>query len=101
MNFEDRKDNTKRSTREKKPLVIEDIGYIEKSNNNIRPKTSFTLELHKKCEKMLLKIKRHQYADILINQNDYHVDIPNFLKIEKQLKNHIYTSVAQFGNDIR
>jgi len=50
---------------------------------------------------MLLKLKRHQYSDILLNQHDYHVDVPNFFKIEKSLKSHLYTSVAQFGNDIR
>ena len=101
MNIEETKDNNKRSTREKKPNVIEDIGYIEKANSGIRPKTSFTIELHKKCEKILLKLKRHQFAYVLVNQNDYHVDVQNFAKIEKSLKNHLYTSVSQFGNDIR
>ena len=67
----------------------------------MRPKTSFTLDLHKRCEKILIKLKRHNFSDVLVNQNDNRLDIPNFNKIEKSLKNNLYISVSQFGNNIR
>lgn len=90
------KNASKRSVREKKPNPPSDIGYIDKAN---RPKTNFTVELHKKCEKLLTKMKKNPNFDIFKNHNEGY-DIPTFGKIEKNLKNHLYTSVGQFGSEI-
>ena len=90
----------KRSSREKKPNIIEDIGYIDKTNRT-QPKTSFTLDLHKKCEKLLIKLKKHPNSDVIVNSLYVVDNLPNFHKIEKSLKNHLYTNVSQLGTDFR
>jgi hypothetical protein len=93
--------NKKRSAREKKPnQKFEDFGCEEKSIT--RPKTSFTIELQKKCEKLITKIKKEPGSDVFINSySDSNSSVLSFGKIEKNLKINMYASVSLFGADIR
>ena len=53
--------SNKRSTREKKPTHKEDLGYVESKSKCKDPKL---LEISKRCEKVMLKLKKHSYYDI-------------------------------------
>ena len=88
----------KRSLREKKPNLIKDLGYIDK-NSNKSAKTSLTQDVFKKCDKVLHKLKKHHLSESFISSAS--ADVPCLSQIDKQLKSYIYTSVFQFGMDIR
>jgi len=90
--------NKKRSLREKKPTVHEDLGYIEKDKLK-GAKNPILVEIAKKCEKGLLKIKKNPLCDFYY----YPVaeDAPSLSAIEKNIKNYVYNNIYQFGLDIR
>lgn len=88
----------KRSLREKKPNLIKDLGYIDKDSNKAA-KTSLTQDVFKKCDKVFQKLKKHPLSDSFITSLNQ--EIPNLSQVEKQLKAYTYTSVFQFGMDVR
>ena len=85
---------SKRSLREKKPILIKDLGFIEKEGKGSN------LDVLKKCEKIFNKLKKHPLYDSLSN-NISNLDSPNLNNVEKNLKVSKYTTVYQFGMDVR
>ncbi len=90
--------NKKRSCREKKPIVYEDLGYVEKDKLK-GAKNPLLAEIAKKCERGFQKIKRHSFADFFINPVS--PDAPSLNQIENNLKNYQYNTTYQFGLDLR
>jgi len=90
--------NKKRSLREKKPTVHEDLGYIEKDKLK-GAKNPLLVEIAKKCEKGLQKIKKNPLSDFYYHQVGN--DIPSLSQIEKNVKNYMYNNIYQFGMDLR
>jgi hypothetical protein len=88
----------KRSLREKKPNLIKDLGYIDKDFAKAA-KTGLTQDVFKKCEKVLQKLKKHVLSDSFFSH--INPDVPTLGQVEKQLKAYLYTSVFQFGMDVR
>jgi hypothetical protein len=88
----------KRSLREKKPNLIKDLGYIDKDSNKAS-KTSLTQDVFKKCDKVFQKLKKHPLSDSFLTTSNN--DVPCLSQIEKQLKAYTYTSIFQFGMDVR
>ena len=88
----------KRSLREKKPNLIKDLGYIDKDSNKAA-KTSLTQDVFKKCDKVFQKLKKHPLSDSFLTISNS--EVPCLNQIEKQLKAYTYTSVFQFGMDVR
>lgn len=84
----------KRSLREKKPTLIKDLGFIEKEGKGIN------MDVQKKCEKIFSKIKKHPLYDSL-NNSISNIDSPNLNNIEKNLRMTKYTTVYQFGMEVR
>lgn len=87
--------HTKRSLREKKPTTIKDLGFIDKDGKN-----SNNVDMQKKCEKLFNKLKKHPLYDSLSNSIN-NLDAPNLLTVEKNLKMGKYTTIFQFGMDVR
>lgn len=88
----------KRSHREKKPIIHEDLGYVDKDKLK-GAKNPLLVDITKKCERGFLKLKKHQLADYFVNPISS--DAPSLSQIEKNLKNYLYTSIYQFGLDLR
>jgi len=89
----------KRSLREKKATIIEDIGYIDKDKSARSSKNPISAEIFKKCEKIFAKLKRHALASDFMTSSKN--DAPSLNQIEKLLRNYTYQSVYQFGMDVR
>jgi hypothetical protein len=85
----------KRSAREKKPNLKDDLGYVEAKNKCKDPKL---LEVSRRCEKIIFKLRKHQFADLYFNNTE---NIPNILDVEKKVKLYQYTSIHSFAVDIR
>lgn len=89
--------NHKRSSaREKKPNHKEDLGFIEAKAKCKDPKI---LEICKRCEKVITKLKKHSFADHYTSSNTQ--DIPCFNEVEKKIKNYAYNSLHSFALDLR
>ena len=89
---------SKRSAREKKPISFEDLGYIDKDKLK-GSKNPLLLETFKKCEKGLLKLKKHPLAEFYLNNPSQ--DGPSLNQIEKNLKAYNYQTIFQFSLDLR
>ena len=98
MNVNDSLLNNKRSLREKKPNLIKDLGYIDKDTNKAG-KSSLTMDIFKKCDKVFQKLKKHPLSDSFFQTSSN--DIPCLSHVEKNLKCYLYTSIFQFGMDVR
>jgi hypothetical protein len=90
--------NHKRSLREKKPTMIEDLGYIDKDIIKAS-KNPILAEVYKKCERTLQKIKRHPNADYYMYSSNE--DIPSIMQVEKKLKAYTYSTLYAFTLDVR
>lgn len=88
----------KRSARDKKPVVQEDIGYVEKDKLK-GGKNPLLMDIARKCEKAFQKIKKHPLADYFVNP--VKPDAPSLSQIEKAIKSLTYTNLYQFGLDLR
>lgn len=88
----------KRSCREKKPTVYEDLGYVEKDKLK-GAKNPLLADIAKKCERGFAKIKKHPFAEFFLNPVS--TDAPSLSQIEKNLKNFVYQSTYQFGLELR
>jgi hypothetical protein len=105
------KDTQKRSTREKKPVVIEDLGYVDKE----RAKNSKTLAIEniKRCEKMLGTLKKHPFClePFLKMFEPFHLDYKlymekvktpiDILTVERKLKTGEYPNSYHLAMDVR
>jgi hypothetical protein len=89
--------NYKRSNREKKPNYIEDLGYIDKEIMKAS-KNPALIDVYKKCEKTLQKIKKHPLAELF---NNPHENVPSLNAIEKKIKNYFFNSYYTFSIEIR
>ena len=88
--------NLKRSAREKKPNYKDDLGYVESKAKCKDPKL---IELSKKCERVLAKLKKSPYYDLYLNTNSN--EIVGLLEIERRVKNFMYTKLQNFSFEIR
>jgi hypothetical protein len=86
--------NSKRSLREKKPTTIKDLGFVDKDGKGVNS------DVQKKCEKIFGKLRKHPLFDSL-NASIANLDAPNLITVEKNLRAAKYTTVYQFGMDVR
>jgi len=86
---------TKRSLREKKPTMIKDLGFIDKEGKN-----GNNADVQKKCEKIFHKLKKHPLYESLCS-SIVNSEAPNLINIEKNLRMCKYTTIFQFGMDVR
>lgn len=86
----------KRSIREKKPNLKDDLGYVE---TKLKCKDAKQIEINKRCEKILSKLKKHQHIEIfLINSIPENPSLP---EIERRVRNCHYTSIHMFAMEVR
>lgn len=98
--------NKRHSSREKKPVSIQDLGYVDKGQGRRGGYT--TSEGYKRCEKLLNQLKKHLYAGQFMVAP---VDIPGYTDaikepmdlntVERKLKGGQYQSSFHFALDIR
>ena len=72
------------------------MGFIEAKAKCKDPKI---LEISKRCEKVITKLKKHNFADLYTTSNSQ--EIPCFNEIEKKIKNYAYNSLHLFALDLR
>ena len=100
------KDNNKsqivmrRMTREHKPKIIEDLGYIDKDIIKGKSNPLFRA-VNKVCEKGLLKIKKIQYYSFFYNYNSSKQNELSLSQIEKNIREYKYQSIYEFIMDLR
>ena len=88
----------RKMTREHKPKIIEDLGYIDKDIIKGKSNPLFRA-VNKICEKGLLKIKKIQYYSFFYNSSK-----PGELslsQIEKNIREYKYQSTYEFIMDLR
>ena len=97
------------SSREKKPVTIDDLGYVDKEQSKKGGKSNFaSSEGYKKCERLLTMLKKHPSASQFMMAPTH---IPGYtetikepmdlITVEKRLKNGAYPSSYHFALDIR
>jgi len=74
------------------------LGYIDKDKVK-GSKNPILLETFKKCEKGLMKLKKHPLAEFYMNS--LNPDIPSLSQVEKNLKAYNYQNIFQFALDLR
>ena len=102
-NTENKENNNKsivmrKMTREHKPKIIEDLGYIDKDVIKGKSNPLFRA-VNKVCEKGMLKMKKIQYYSFFYNSSK-----PGDLslsKIEKNIREYKYQSTYEFIMDLR
>jgi hypothetical protein len=97
-------DKKRCSSREKKPVNIEDIGYVDKEQGKKGGKGSYiTSEGYRKCERLLAQLKKHQYVSRFLNQSETlpGKEIVDLNNVEKKLKSGQYPSSYLFALDVR
>ena len=99
---EDNKENKsialRRMTREHKPKIIEDLGYIDKDVIKGKSNPLFRA-VNKICEKGIMKIKKIPYYSFFYNSSK--PDEPSLTKIEKNIRDFKYQSTYEFIMDLR
>jgi len=90
------KSSNKKSTREKKPNLKDDLGYVE---SKIKCKDPKLLEVAKRCDKIMVKIKKHSFSEYFINSNNS--DIPCLHEVEKKVKSFQFSSIHTFSMEVR
>jgi len=105
------KDAQKRSTREKKPVVIEDLGYVDKEKS--RNSKALSTDNIKRCERMLATLKKHPFCEEPFlkmfepthqDYKMYHEKVKNpidLVAVERKLKNGDYQNSYHLAMDIR
>lgn len=96
----------RQSAREKKPVNIQDLGYVDKEQ--LRKGNLVNSEGYKKCERLLTQLKKHplgnqfMVAPTHIPEYTEKIKEPmDLLKVEKKLKAGLYPSSFHFALDIR
>ena len=88
----------KRLTREHKPKIIEDLGYIDK--DVIKGKSNpLRRAVNKICERGIIKIKKIPSCGFFYNIGKS--DEPSLSKIEKNIRDFKYQSTYEFIMDLR
>ena len=90
------KSSHKKSTREKKPNLKDDLGYVETKTKCKDPKL---LEVAKRCEKMMAKIKKQSVSEYFMHSNN--PDIPCLHEVEKKVKSFQFSSIHIFAMEVR
>jgi hypothetical protein len=88
----------RRPTREHKPKIIEDLGYIDKDVIKGKSNPLFRA-VNKICEKGIMKIKKIPYYSFFYNSSK--PDEPSLIKIEKNIRDFKYQSTYEFIMDLR
>ena len=90
--------NQKRLTRQHKPKIIEDLGYIDK--DVIKGKSNpLRRAVNKICERGIIKIKKIPSCGFFYNIGKS--DEPSLSKIEKNIRDFKYQSTYEFIMDLR
>ena len=95
--------NKRHSAREKRPPILKDFGYVDKSDSKKNKKKS--VDGYEKCEHVLDMLKKHpsaaQFTNLLsIPGYAEHIQNPIDLSIlETNLKGRIYTTSGEFLAD--
>ena len=88
----------RRMTREHKPKIIEDLGYIDKDVIKGKSNPLFRA-VNKICEKGIMKMKKIPYYSFFYNSSK--PDEPSLTKIEKNIRDFKYQSTYEFIMDLR
>ena len=88
----------RRMTREHKPKIIEDLGYIDKDVIKGKSNPLFRA-VNKICEKGMMKMKKIPYYSFFYNSSK--PDEPSLTKIEKNIRDFKYQSTYEFIMDLR
>ena len=86
------------TTREHKPKIIEDLGYIDKDVIKGKSNPLFRA-VNKICEKGIMKMKKIPYYSFFYNSSK--PDEPSLIKIEKNIRDFKYQSTYEFIMDLR
>ena len=97
-NGENNEIKIRRPTREHKPKIIEDLGYIDKDVIKGKSNPLFRA-VNKICEKGIMKIKKIPYYSFFYNSSK--PDEPSLIKIEKNIRDFKYQSTYEFIMDLR
>lgn len=96
----------RQSAREKKPVNIQDLGYVDKEQ--LRKGNLVNSEGYKKCERVLNLLKKHELGSQFMvaptHIPEYAAKIKepmDLLRVEKKLKSGLYPSSFHFALDIR
>ena len=98
QNGENKEIKIRRPTREHKPKIIEDLGYIDKDVIKGKSNPLFRA-VNKICEKGIMKIKKIPYYSFFYNSSK--PDEPSLIKIEKNIRDFKYQSTYEFIMDLR
>ena len=88
----------RKMTREHKPKIIEDLGYIDKDVIKGKSNPLFRA-VNKICEKGIMKMKKIPYYSFFYNSSK--PDEPSLTKIEKNIRDFKYQSTYEFIMDLR
>ena len=88
----------RRMTRQHKPKIIEDLGYIDKDVIKGKSNPLFRA-VNKICEKGMMKMKKIPYYSFFYNFSK--PDEPSLTKIEKNIRDFKYQSTYEFIMDLR
>ena len=102
----------KRSNRPKKPVQVEDLGYVEKDSKARARISGVNTETVRRCERMLQSLKKHPCAEPFLEAVDpIKLKAPDYLEIvkcpmdlstvERRLKAGEYKETYALGMDIR
>lgn len=86
----------KRSAREKKPNLKDDLGYVE---NKIKCKDPKLIEISRRCEKIIQKLKKNQDYDLFTASISN--ETSSLIEIEKKIRNFVYSSIHSFSIEVR
>ncbi len=90
------------SAREKKPVTIDDLGYVEKeAGKKGTSKGLASSEGYKKCDRLLALLKKHPSADQFMNLSVPGREVLDLATLERKLKTGGYTNSGQFAADVR
>lgn len=67
--------------------------------SKVKCKDPKLIEVAKRCEKILSKLKKHNFAEAFTNSNQ--PDVPCLNEVEKKLKTYQFTTVHTFAYEIR
>ena len=98
INKENKNIPLRRMTREHKPKIIEDLGYIDKDVIKGKSNPLFRA-VNKICEKGIMKMKKIPYYSFFYNSSK--PDEPSLTKIEKNIRDFKYQSTYEFIMDLR
>ena len=103
-NTENKENNNKttimrKMTREHKPKIIEDLGYIDKDIIKGKSNPLFRA-VNKICDKGMEKMKKIQYYSFFYNNSSKPGEL-SLSKIEKNIREYIYQSTYEFIMDLR